>query len=426
MRTKTAGAEPANALLQSVDDDAAVVTVMLGDTCSVVRVQRQAGAAQLQLTQAASGGPELLRQCKAQGWFDGAQVVLVLGSGERHFLTLDRPEVPPEELALAARYPLAEAMEVEAENLLATATPMPLINDALRPQMLAVAAQLDPVRARLAQLAGAGVRVRNIDIVDSALRGMVLLQGQAQQPGQQQGQSQTQGQPGQAQAEDGCVALASVGADICIGLIWQYQFCALRALALPPTAGRSARDDSDFQEQLALQIQRTADHYERQATRLAVRSVLASLPALSEEAQRTVLGALPLSARSFELSQALQLAPDAAQACAGNSDLTALACVAAARLLEPLAQQAAQRALALEQAQREALDANGYEPLGLLPLGSAASGALPTPAALSRAAIGQAAQGGTAGSAAGSAGGVGYTNTAAQRVDPPMALEDRP
>jgi hypothetical protein len=379
------------------EGDAAVVALMVGADCAAVRLERRAGSARLHLTRAGSGGPEQLRLWKAAGWFDSAQVVLVLGSEERHFLTLDRPELPPEEMALAARYPLAEALETDAELLLATATPMPLTNDALRPQMLAVAAHLGPVREQLAQLSAAGIRVRHIDIADTALRGMVMLQGQA---------------------DEGCVALAFVGTDICIGLIWQHQFCALRALALPP---RTPRDEAEFEEQLALHIQRTADHFERQATRLAVRSVLASMPSLDDEARRTVLSALPLPARTFELGSALAVDAEAGNACAGSNTLTALVGVAAARLLEPLAEQAAARAQAQETAVREADIAGGYEPLGLTPMAAGGAAGL-SPAALSQSAIEQAAQG--------SRGAIDFADT--EQYAPPqgysgtMELERRP
>ena len=412
-RWRAGGAAGAGTAQTDGDGNAAVVTLMLGPTCAAVRLERRAGAPQLHLARAASGGSDQLRQWKSAGWFDDAQVVLVLGNKERHFLTLDRPELPPEELALAARYPLAEALETEAEMLLATATPMPLTNDALRPQMLAVAAHLGPVREQLAQLSAAGIRVRHIDIADSALRGMVMLQ---------------------AEPDEGCVALAFVGADICIGLIWQHQFCALRALALPP---RTPHDAAEFEEQLALHIQRTADHFERQATRLAVRSVLASMPSLEDEVRRNVLSALPLAARTFDLESALTVDEAAARACRGHNDLTALVGVAAARLLEPLAEQAAVRALEREAAAREADIAGGYEPLGLTPMAMAT--ALPTtvqpasgaarlsqatasPAALSQDAIDKAAlasRGATDGPA-------NFPGRAARNAVNPMELEDRP
>ena len=392
-RWRVRGANPLAAAAQ--DGDAAVVAVMVGATCAAVRLDRCAGSARLQLTHAGSGSTDLLRQWNAAGWFHDAQTVLVLGDEERHFLTLDRPELPPEELALAARYPLAEALETDAETLLVTATPMPLTNDALRPQMLAVAAHLGPVREQLAQLAAAGIRAQHIDIADSALRGMVMLQ---------------------EQAEEGCVALALVGADICIGLIWQHQFCALRALALPP---RTPNDDAEFEEQLALHIQRTADHFERQATRLAVRSVLASMPSLGEAARRNVLSALPLPARSFDLESVLAVDQAAALACQGINNLTALVGVAAARLLEPLAEQARVRALADEEAARATEVAGGYEPLGLTPMTPRSPAAPVSPAALSQDLIDRAATGARL-----FADG-GHGNTTRSGASD-MELEDRP
>ncbi len=351
--------------------DAALCTVALhGERCAAVRLERRSGSARLHLVHAGQGTPDMLRQWQAQRWFHNAQVVLVLDSEQRHFLTLDRPEAPMDEWPLMARYPLAEALEVEAENLLVTATPMPQTNDALRPQMLGVAAHLQAVRELLATFSGAGIPVRNIDIADTALRGMVLLQGRA---------------------EEGCVALTIAGSHICIGLIWQHQFCALRSMALPQLATGS---DAEFEEQLALHIQRTADHFERQATRLAVRSVLSGMTSLTAEASRSVLSALPLPSRVFELHKVLDVAKEAGRACQSDNVLTALASVAAARLLEPVAQRVAQEALAREAAMAAMVEPDplpAFEPTPVATTGSELSAIRQTPAALSQAAIGQAA-----------------------------------
>jgi crotonobetainyl-CoA:carnitine CoA-transferase CaiB-like acyl-CoA transferase len=67
------------------------------------------------------------------------------------------------------------ALEVEPDELLTTAVPMPRINDAVQPQVLAVAARLGPVQAHLATLRAAGITARSIDVTDSALRGMRCL-----------------------------------------------------------------------------------------------------------------------------------------------------------------------------------------------------------------------------------------------------------
>ncbi len=288
----------------------AVTALMLGERCLLARVQSGGEEGRLVLSAVAEGEATALRTWKAQGHFDHSQAVLVLRHHERHLLTMDRPEVPDAELALAVRFPLAEAMETEPDELLCTALALPRINEAMRPQVLAVAGRVAPTKAQLAQLHAAGIKLRAIDTVDSALRGMTLLQDAG---------------------ADGVVALAFIGNDICIGLLWRGEFCALRTLALPV---RAPRDNGEFEEQLALHIQRTADHFERQATALAVRHVLAAMPGLPAPARESLRAALPLNAKLFELDKHMSMNGVTAEHIESDNDLTALACVAAARLLD--------------------------------------------------------------------------------------------
>ena len=193
---------------------------------------------------------------------------------------------------------------------LCTALALPRINEAMRPQVLAVAGRVAPTKAQLAQLHAAGIKLRAIDTVDNALRGMTLLQDAG---------------------ADGVIALAFIGHDICIGLLWRGEFCALRTLALPV---RAPLVDGEFEEQLALHIQRTTDHFERQATALAVRHVLASMPARAAPARESLRAALPMGAQLFELDTWLSMSGLTREHIDGHNDLTALACVAAARLLD--------------------------------------------------------------------------------------------
>lgn len=246
------------------------------------------------------------------------RTVLVLPQEQRQLLAIERPEVPDAELALAVRFPLAEALEQEPDQVLATALALPRISEAGRDQVLAIGAPLQPVRQQLAELKAAGLRVRSIDVIDSALRGMALLQ------------SQRDGGAGDDERE-GRVVLAFVGHAICIGLLWRGAFCALRSLPLPT---REPRDAAEFEEHLALHIQRTTDQFERQATRLAVRHVLAAMPSLAPDVRESVRGSLPLAPQLFDAAQAFEGPDDALAAVAGHNDLTALACVAAARLLD--------------------------------------------------------------------------------------------
>ncbi len=290
--------------------ESAVTTVMLGERCLAVRVEAGTGEARPRLVQAVEGAPDDLARWRADGLFRHSRPVLVLASSERHLLTLDRPDVPSAELPLAVRWPLGTTLEIEPEQLLTTAVEMPRINESLAPQVLAIAAKIEPVRAQLDTLQRAGIDLRSIDVSDSALRGMRKLM---------------------PPDNEGWVVLAMIGHDLCIGLLWQGRFCALRTLALPV---RRPRDTQEFDEQLALHIQRTADLFERQARQLAIRQVLAALPALSAESRSAICAALPLQAHLFQLGQAFDLSDELLQRCSGHNDLTALACVAATRLYD--------------------------------------------------------------------------------------------
>lgn len=288
----------------------AVAAVMLGERCLAVRVEAGRADGPPRVVDAAEGGEPDLARWRSAGLFKGARPVLVLRGADRQVQVMDRPEVPAAELAAAVRWPLASAMEADGENLLTAAVEMPRINDATPAQVLAVAARVDAVKGRLALLERAGIVVRSIDTVDSALRGMRLLL---------------------PPDGDGWLVLAMVGSDVSIGLLWHGRFCALRSLGLPV---RAPRDTSEFEEHLALHIQRTADLFERQARRLAIRHVLAALPSLAPSSRQAVQNSLPMATRLFALDEAFDINGTLLERCADDNELTALACVAAARLID--------------------------------------------------------------------------------------------
>lgn len=289
----------------------AITALMMGEQCLAVRVEaaRQPGG-KLLLVDAVEGTERDLHEWKQRKLFADSQAVLVLRSTERQFITIDRPEVQDNELQQAVRWPLAESLEAEADDLLTRALSLPSINDALKPQVLAIAARTEMAKAHLATLTGHGIKLRSIDMVDSALRGMALLQ---------------------PSDNNGWVVLAFVGKDICIGLLWRGEFCLLRTLALPV---RPPRDASEFEEHLALHIQRTTDHFERQATQLAVRHVLAAMPSLDPTTREAVRGSLPLNAQLFDLDAHFEMSGVTRERVDGHNEFSALACVAAARLID--------------------------------------------------------------------------------------------
>lgn len=295
----------------------AVTVVMVGARCAVVRLEARADG--LHLLAAEEGEASDLA-----GWkplFKGSRGVLVLHSEERFLLTLDKPEVPDAELNLALRWPMGEALSTEPEQLLTVALPLPRANEAARPQVLGVAVRMETAQGQLATLRQAGIDVRSIDVIDSALRGMALLQDTL---------------------PASTVAVCLVGNHMSIGLIQQGQICALRSVPLPARVGHA---DAELAEQLALNTRRTFDHYERQAmlsqrsgdanaAPVAVGRALASVASLSRDALDTFCTALPDLPQLLDVAASLHGDPAITQRCAGSEELTALACVAAARLFD--------------------------------------------------------------------------------------------
>jgi hypothetical protein len=295
----------------------AVTAVMVGARCAVVRLEARADG--LHLVAADEGEPADLARWKPL--FRGSQGLLVLRSEERFLLTLDQPAVPQAELNLAVRWPMGEALGTEAEQLLTMALPLPRANEAARAQVLGVATRLETAQNHLASLRAAGMDVRAIDVIDSALRGMALLQ---------------------PALPASTVAVCLVGNNMSIGLIQQGEICALRSVPLPE---RSRHDDAELAEQLALNTRRTFDHYERQAmlsqrsgdgsaAPLAVGRALASVASLSQDALDTFCTALPDAPQLFDVATSVHAGEEAARRCNGNDELTALVCVAAARLFD--------------------------------------------------------------------------------------------
>lgn len=300
----------------------AVTAVMLGTPNLLVRIEsaRDPGG-KLRLTAAQEAAIATLKTWKDNKLFAGSRALLVLAQEERQLLAIERPEVPDAELSMAVRFPLAEALEQEPDQVLASALALPRISEGGRGQVLAVGGALGKVKAQLAQLADAGIKPTSIDVIDSALRGMTLLHSRAKPDAGNNNIGSNVGQ----------VVLAFLGRSICIGLLWRGEFCALRSLPLPV---REPRDAAEFEEHLALHIQRTTDQFERQATQIAVREVLAAMPSLQSEMRESVRGSLPLNASLFDIGEVFDMPPPLRELLRSHNDLHALACVAAARLID--------------------------------------------------------------------------------------------
>lgn len=315
-------------------DEAVLTAVSFSPAPVLVQVRAAQSAAgvggvEWQLVAARRADPDTpalaqLKRWRREGVLPRRGAVLVLGGADRYLQTMDRPAVPADELTLAVRWPLAESMEAEPEELLVTALPLKGVNDSGRQQVLAVAGRTAVAKAQLALLAQAGAEVRHIDVIESALRGLALVH---------------------ARPSTGTIVLFTLGGELAVGLLWWGELCALRSLPLPALEERSS---VAWVDQLALQVQRTSDHYERQATQLAVREVLACLPEMSPSERSALCSAMALPTREVPAlaaaaTPATEAGPGPLPGDATHEALAALVCVGVVRLAEQLAQQTAQQ-----------------------------------------------------------------------------------
>jgi len=214
-----------------------------------VRVDPAGPAARPRLSRQGGGSLQELAVWQAGGAFRGAKLVLMLEAGQRQMLMLDLPAVPEAEQADALRWPVAEALDASAEDLLFDATPLPALNEGGKRQALVAASANHQVQPLLGLLAQAGLRPDAIDVVDMAQRNAVLLQT-----------------PANARAAQ--VVLGLSGGELLVALVAAGELCVARNLPLALPA--SMNDDEALRERIVLHVQRTLDLLERQITRFAI------------------------------------------------------------------------------------------------------------------------------------------------------------
>jgi MSHA biogenesis protein MshI len=239
---------------------------------AVTVLSLEQGAAALRMEPAGPGGlPRVTRAAQSSevaqslkawaraGWFKRACVVLVLPTRLRSTHVLARPEVPDAELVEAVRWQLAATLDYPAEEALLDVLPLPVLAGSQPPQVLALCAQRAAVQAHLAPLLAAGVQPAVIDVADLAQRNLALL------------------------ASRHAPASACIGPDhsqVLLTLSAGGELCVTRSLLLHeagsanddgPGGGDPAAVQAQRTERLALQLQRSLDTFERQATNFAVR-----------------------------------------------------------------------------------------------------------------------------------------------------------
>ncbi|ROR34210.1 hypothetical protein [Inmirania thermothiophila] len=248
-------------------------------------------------------------------WVEGDQrwrgraACAVLARSEYKLLQVERPQVAEAELAEAVRWRIRDLLDFPAASAVVDVFPVGEAGDA-RPQLYAVAAPGEAVDARVRALRGAGMRVRAIEIPELALARLAGAAGPA----------------------DRAVALlaAETGTSLLVvarnGALYLARTLPVgvevAAASAPAADGTGLALEVDPRiESMALELQRTFDHFESHFGLGAVQELLVVTGEGAAEAAARLDAALGVRARALE-AQALgrwdaeRAALDPAAACA--------------------------------------------------------------------------------------------------------------
>ncbi|HEY4957912.1 MAG TPA: pilus assembly protein PilM, partial [Caldimonas sp.] len=143
-------------------------------------VRRRAGRASVALMReferSGSDAEDLSRVRKSLG-LAGLRCTTALDAGAYHVAQLPAPAVPPAEAKDALRWAMKDSIDFPADEAIVDSMPIPA--DATRvgrpPQIIAVAARRERVRARIQAFDGAGLKLAAIDVGEVAQRNLAAL-----------------------------------------------------------------------------------------------------------------------------------------------------------------------------------------------------------------------------------------------------------
>jgi MSHA biogenesis protein MshI len=255
------------------------------EIASAAFVRRRAGAKPLVLAwQTTVGASALatLSQWRAHEGLADAPANLLLGVGDYQILPVDVAELPPDELADAARWKVKDMIDYPPEEASVACLLVPSA-DASTPARhgLAVVAPKRTVAQRMQSAIEARHGLDAIDIPELALRNIALLM------------------PGAP-----AVGLVHIGlARTTLVMVWQGELCTFRRFDL--TAQQLLVADPEQRdaliERLGLDLQRTCDAFERQfySAVLGPMRVIDELPGLSVASLLRTHLATPVEALSL-------------------------------------------------------------------------------------------------------------------------------
>ena len=221
----------------------------------------------------------------------GLRTNLLLNPNDYQILPIEAPEVAAEERAAAARWRIKDMIDFPAEDACVDCLLIPAAGGSVRSrQALAVVTRRDTVSQWMTRSRQSHLDLHAIDIPELALRNLAALL------------------PG-----DGTNALLHVGLDhTSLVLVWQGELCNSRRFDLGAKqilqANSAVREQ--LVERLGLDVQRTADAFERQFHAAAVGALWISQeknsPLQAEELERFVA----LHVKAFRLAEHLELDTD--------------------------------------------------------------------------------------------------------------------
>jgi MSHA biogenesis protein MshI len=235
-----------------------------------------------------SDGEDLLRVRKAIG-LGGLRCTTALDAGAYHVAQLAAPAVPPAEAKEALRWAIKDSIDFAAEEAIVDSMPVPA--DATRvgraPQIIAVAARRERVRARMQAFAGAGVKLAAIDVAEIAQRNLAALYEQPDR------------------------GLAFLAFDEHGGLLTftrNGELYALRHLdvgtrALGPEGSAAARQL--LLERITLELQRSLDNFDRQFSQVALQRLVVAPFAGRDGLVAELQDMLSVPVEAAELDEAL-------------------------------------------------------------------------------------------------------------------------
>jgi MSHA biogenesis protein MshI len=184
---------------------------------------------------------------------EGHQCTTVLADGEYQLLLVEAPDVPAAELKSAMRWKVKDLVDYRVEDATIDMLDIPPPNPAAAPsqrQVFAVAARNDLLQGRIRQLEAARVPLAVIDIRETAQRNLAALY----------------------ETPERGLAFIHLGTDsglLTINFRGELYLARRLEVGIDQLAA-GAPDERGALERLALEIQRTLDHFDRQFRHIAV------------------------------------------------------------------------------------------------------------------------------------------------------------